>query len=198
MKRVIVFLALSAIALFSLSCEEAGDGGAFSYPHPDQATWVYGIDVPGIGTLAYQDSLMWTLDGTYDHPTAGTVQWFDNYTYDETSDTWEYDFSYYLLVTNDEVRFYYDDTSSYYTFLKMPLKVGDEWQVSAAETAKVLAQENVTVPVGTFNNCYKIQYSLSGSPYMNLWFPSGVGGWGVQIEWIGLGTFTLSLFNLPS
>jgi len=81
MKRVIVFLALSAIALFSLSCEEVGDGGAFSYPHPDQATWTFSQYIPDTGTLGYEESNRWMLNGTYNHPTAGTIQIFESYSY---------------------------------------------------------------------------------------------------------------------
>ena len=199
MKRVIVFLALSAIGLFSLSCEQVGVIVPFSYPHPEGGRWVYGRDVT---TTAYQDIEYFQINGTYNHPTAGTVQRLDEYNYDPNTQEWVYINTYYLLVTSNEVRYYYDDTNNHDIPLKLPPSINQEWNFSSYDTyytAKVIAQENVTVPAGSFNNCYKVQYSHQGSAYLNVWFANGIGGiYGVQVEWIGDVTWTLSSYNLPS
>ncbi|MCP4230112.1 MAG: hypothetical protein GY771_08185, partial [bacterium] len=64
--------------------------------------------------------------------------------------------------------------------------------------ATVVAVEDVTVPAGTFEDCYKIEYyyeSLSQGKGINtIWYASGVGGrYGVDE-----GFYSLSSYNLPS
>lgn len=196
MKIITTILALLAIGLFSLSCDGEGEG-TFSYPHPEGAEWTFSQYMLDTGTLRYEESNRWILNGTYNHPTAGTVQIFESYSYNFDTQQWEYISSDYMLVTSEEVRFYEDDSDDYDLFLDFPLEVGKEWTVSE-ETAKVIAQQDVSIPAGIFNNCYKIQYSDNGEPYLNIWLPSGVGGVGVQMEYIGFRTLKLSSYNLPS
>ena len=201
MKRAIIVLALSAIGLFSLSCDgdNGGDGGAFSYPHPDGGRWTYDTDIT---TTAYEYAFQYQINGTYNHPTAGTVQRVDCYEYDPGTQHWDYYETYYLLVTDNEVRYYQGVTDYHEIMLKLPPSVGQEWNYHSDDTdytAKVIAQEDVSVPAGSFNDCYKVEYSHQGSVLLNIWYAGGVGGfWGVQLEWRGYFSATLSSYNLPS
>src|SRR6185295_12351708 len=65
------------------------------------------------------------------------------------------------------------------TFLKLPLREGDETKFSignARFSMKVEGFESVTVPAGTFKNCYKLSQTSEGSPQVKtFWLASGVG-----------------------
>jgi hypothetical protein len=87
-------------------------------------------------------------------------------------------FESYLRVTDADVKFYgsptYPSTVETSIFLVFPLKVGSKWNTYGTTEANVIAQENVMVPLGTYNNCFKVQYG-SGSMITYMWFGKNVG-----------------------
>lgn len=204
MKYKLSLIFISLMFLFTLSCDSEGEnGGEFSYPHPDQAEWIYTFQAGSTSTSPYSVyDEHWVLNGTYDHPYGGTTQILEYYMYNSSSQEWERWDTWYMLVTSEEVRFYPNSDSGIYgTLLKFPLSVGKEWDtgyIYNAESAKVVGQEDVTTPAGIFNNCYKVEYYAKGFTQFTVWFPSGVGCWGAKTDVVGWGTLTLHSYNLPS
>ncbi len=59
------------------------------------------------------------------------------------------------------------------TVLALPLEKDKTWQVDSTTTAKVLVEENVTVPAGTFK-AWKVEQTTQGIP-IYYWFAEGTG-----------------------
>jgi hypothetical protein len=79
---------------------------------------------------------------------------------------------YYLLVY-DDLADVDPDTS-----LALPFGTGNTWVVYADTTdtltAEVLGRETVTVPAGSYNSCWNVEYSSLGQA-QNDWFAENVG-----------------------
>ena len=85
----------------------------------------------------------------------------------------------YLLLTDDYL-FVYDDLADTDpdTSLALPFGAGNAWVVYADTTdtlsAEVLGQETVTVPAGSYNGCWNVEYTSLGQT-QNDWFAQDVG-----------------------
>jgi len=85
----------------------------------------------------------------------------------------------YLLET-DEYLLIYDDLADTMpdTSLVLPFVDGNSWTVYADSVdtliAEVLGQEAVTVPAGTFDDCWVVEYTSLGQTQHN-WFARDVG-----------------------
>jgi len=97
----------------------------------------------------------------------------------------------YYCSTDQGIFSYSTDLSTEFLSLPSSLKVGSSWTVgpvtetvdtrsfSCSETWWVISRESVTIPAGTFNNCYKIGREMImdgekiGESY--LWLAPGVG-----------------------
>lgn len=85
----------------------------------------------------------------------------------------------YLLLTDDYLLVYNDlaDTDPD-TSLKLPFNVGKTWVVYADTTdtltAEVIDVEAVTVPAGSYDHCYNVEYTSLGQT-QNDWFAEDVG-----------------------
>lgn len=71
--------------------------------------------------------------------------------------------TYYVAETDTSVLRYsslYDTIPD--VMLQFPLEVGNTWLVSGYTTAAVLGRERVSVPAGTYNNCFEVAYIYYG------------------------------------
>ena len=197
--RVVAAIVLSvAVVSLLVSCGDDDDepigptAPTFTYPHANGSEWIYSFEGA--------DSIRYVISGTYEHPAAGTTQKLISYVF--VTDGWEKYDTQYLKVTDFDMRLYLDDTSSsYYMFLKFPLKVGKQWDAGKGYTANVSSKEDITVPAGSFG-CYKIDYTSTGWS-MTFWWPSKVGGMGAKNYGLwNIGgkpiTIELASYNLPT
>lgn len=85
----------------------------------------------------------------------------------------------YLLETDDYLLVYNDlaDTDPD-TSLVLPIEAGNTWVVYADTTdtliAEVMDQETTTVPAGTYNDCWNVEYTSLGQA-QNDWFALDIG-----------------------
>ena len=102
-----------------------------------------------------------------------TMIWDDTTTMPNSVDTT------YIQAT-DEYIFIYDDLADIApdTSLALPIEQGNTWTVYADTTdtltAEVIEQVDITVPAGTYANCWDIQYTSLGQTQDN-WFALDVG-----------------------
>ena len=85
----------------------------------------------------------------------------------------------YLLETEDHLLVYDDlDDTEPDTSLVLPFETGNTWTVYADTmdtlTAEVIGQETATVPAGTYNDCWNVEYISMGQTQNN-WFALDVG-----------------------
>jgi hypothetical protein len=85
----------------------------------------------------------------------------------------------YLLETEDHLLVYDDlDDTDPDTSLVLPFATGNTWIVYADTTdtltAEVIDQETATVPAGTYNDCWNVEYASLGQT-QNDWFALDVG-----------------------
>jgi hypothetical protein len=84
------------------------------------------------------------------------------------------------LLENDDYLLIYDDLADTLpdTSLVLPIEQGNAWVVYADSvdtlTAEVVGQETVTVPAGTYDDCWDIEYTSLGQTQHN-WFALDVG-----------------------
>ncbi len=122
-----------------------------------------------------------TTEITSETVTNNNVEVFEQVTtmvWDDTMMTNSVDTT-YIQVTDDYVLIYNDladiapDTS-----LVLPIEQGNTWTVYAdaadTMTAEVIEQADVTVPAGSYEDCWDIQYTSLGQTQDN-WFADGVG-----------------------
>lgn len=67
-----------------------------------------------------------------------------------------------------------DPTTEASTMYAFPLTIGSTWSGIYA-TFEVLAIENVTVPAGTYSNCFKVRQYNSSTSYSDTWLAENVG-----------------------
>jgi hypothetical protein len=85
----------------------------------------------------------------------------------------------YIQETEDYILIYYDLTDTEPdTSLALPIEAGNTWTVYADTTdtltAEVIGQDDVTVPAGTYNDCWDITYTSLGQTQDD-WFAPDVG-----------------------
>jgi hypothetical protein len=93
----------------------------------------------------------------------------------------------YVLKTPNEIRRYYflGDTLFYSVYLKFPLAIGNAWAVTAFDSIqyydsmRVTGKGTVTVPAGTFRDCYRILHKYFNGredpSVSELWFAPNAG-----------------------
>ncbi len=82
-------------------------------------------------------------------------------------------------LQNVNALFWYPDLKggAYYQVLKYPPKVGDSWLFDpfASVKASYALKESVTVPKGTFKDCFCAEIKGEGGAFQRVWFKPGVG-----------------------
>lgn len=217
MKRVLISLipTIIILSIFVVACDEgAGGGGEEFYPTPDGANWIYDIwemdtyssdsENSNLGLLnvisnyatTQEDQLTMRINGTAQHQTAGNVDILEG-----AIDGSEFAILYYIFVDQNEGRWYYAlDDDTHWLLLKFPLTSGKTWNFDLyglTYEAKIIGEESVTVPAGTFDNCIKIEYKYEGILVDRIWFSANVGM--VRIyEPMSYVDLQLSIYNLPT
>jgi len=195
MKRLLISLipTIIILSIFVVACDKKGEGGGEEfYPTPDGATWTYSISLTGdylsdsensnFGLLniisnyatTQQSQTTMRINGTDQHQTAGTVDILE-----ASVDDSPFIIVYYIFIDENEGRWYYAlDDDTHWLLLKFPLTSGKTWDFDlygSTVTAKIIGEESVTVPAGTFKNCIKIEYSQEGIVGDRIWFSADVG-----------------------
>ena len=69
--------------------------------------------------------------------------------------------TYYIADTDTSILRYYslNDTIPD-VMLEFPLEIGNSWIVGGSQTAAVLGREPVSVPAGTYYNCFEVAYAV--------------------------------------
>lgn len=194
MKYFHALILIPVIILFSAGCSQnlsssGSDGGREYFPNTDGYSWTYRMSVSGTTETA---TARMTFTGT---TTVGgtTVQiWRSESIYTTGTITAES----LIKVTDSAVTQYGTPTypsSTPSTVIAFPLNVGSRWYTYGTVEAIVTAQENVIVPSGTFNNCYKISSTL-GSNSSDLWLGKNVGIV-KMLTTSTYGTYTLELIS---
>ena len=169
------FISLLSVAIV---CGSASDSHAQSY-YPDEVgnTWVLhstdGIDervvtIEGTETIG-NESLKVISDGTY--PVSDPTNSNPNKFFIKTEPDGVLIFRVTATVQGFDVTINYSPPQ---TFLPVPIGLNSEWTVTGEakllglpieiiNVAKVVAVEPVVVPVGTFQDCLKIEQHLSSS-----------------------------------
>ena len=75
------------------------------------------------------------------------------------------------------------------TVAALPPEVGKTWNVDDSTTAEYIGQESVTVPAGTFSNCWKMVNIESTSDTTWIYVAENVGP--VKINWTGVEADTI-------
>lgn len=70
------------------------------------------------------------------------------------------------------------------TVAALPPEVGKTWNVDDSTTAEYIGQESVTVPAGTFSDCWKMVQIESTNDTVWIYVADNVGP--VKINWIGV------------
>ncbi|NQT29546.1 MAG: hypothetical protein HQ596_03130 [Candidatus Saganbacteria bacterium] len=80
---------------------------------------------------------------------------------------------YYYRVTDSAVYYYgsYGNQGPEATYLVFPLEIGNSWVYSGTSEVLVEDIEDVTVPAGTYSNCYKLSSTGGGL----MWLAQNVG-----------------------
>ncbi|MGQ9465465.1 MAG: TapB family protein [bacterium] len=158
MKKLLVFV---PIALLIIGC---GGGEKDYFPLTEGNTWNYrAIATTTIGDSTFSDTgtvkMEITAKTTLNNGTEVYEQIFTMVQERDTS---------YLQETDDYLLSYDDkaDTKPD-TLIAFPLEEGKTWTVSKdssyTETAKAMGKESVTVPAGTYDDCWKIEYISTSS-----------------------------------
>lgn len=163
MRKVILSIAIISFILLSVSC------GPKSLPFPlkEENAWIYEdkdgnmltYKIVGSKMNKEKEQILYHY-GTFREGTMGKIDYY---------------------FQTEEGLFYYDKLTSKKAIpsLKYPLKEGAEWSYGEGESKinfKVLAVEDVSVPAGDFNDCYKIEYKIaSGDFSMVEWFCPQIG-----------------------
>lgn len=168
---IIVFCVL-VIGLAGCNVTTSGTttGGREYFPNTDGYSWSYrttSTSTPDVYTTRM------TFDGTAAVGSVVVQVARTEYTLGTLTNTYES----YLRVTDTGVFAY--GSSSYptteaSTLYAFPLEVGNSW-TTIYSTCEVLARENVTTPLGTYNNCFKIRSQGSSSSYGDVWLAPNVG-----------------------
>lgn len=160
MKKLLVFV---PIALLIIGC---GGGEKNYYPLTEGNTWNYRtITTMTIGDSTSSDTSSMTTEITVKTTlNNGTEVYEQIMTMEGSTDTS------YVQETDDYILSYEDkaDTEPD-TMVALPLEEGKTWTVLAdstyTETGKAIGKESVTVPAGTYDDCWKIAYIYADSAF---------------------------------
>jgi hypothetical protein len=181
-----VFILCTVLVIFAgllIGCSQETNtgsttGGREYFPNTDGYSWTYRVSSPATTETA---TMKFTAAGT---TTAGgvTVQKIRaEMTYGSSVSTMEA----LVRVTETDVSLYSSVTVTTPEVSKMiafPLSVGSSWIVyrsaSVTQEASVVAQENITVPAGSYTGCFKMRmpsFSLYGASTIETWLAKNVG-----------------------
>lgn len=160
MKKLLVFVPL---ALLIIGC---GGGEKNYFPLTEGNTWNYRIVTKmTIGDSTISDTGSVKTEITVKTALNNGTEVFEQVmTSDMSSDTS------YVQETDDYILSYDDkaDTAPD-TLISLPLEEGKTWTISKdlsyTQTAKAIGKESVTVPAGTYDDCWKIADIYSDSAF---------------------------------
>jgi hypothetical protein len=199
-RLLVSILAVALILALSLlvSCSSNNQGTSLPYyPHGDQSRWTYKTTYSLKDEIYY---LQYIFNGAATHDQGFTVQ---------VLELWVQDVglvgTQYIVADSSKVDVYEStsDTNPMH-LLKFPLMIGNTWRVfddgddiQKSLVATVVTTENVVVPAGQFNGCYKVSIisEIDPSYYSYYWYDSTVGK--VKAYTVNLAEGT-SLFELNS
>lgn len=146
-------------------------GGSEYFPHEDTYSWRYNHSESTTGEVTETKA---TFTGTASVDSISAQIFTHEYNVG-TPSAQKFDVLY--KVTDTAVLQYGLATSPMtdpLTYLAFPLEVGKSWMMGGTKV-QVVAIETVTVPAGTFNNCFKISYPSTGYEYSYTWLAPNVG-----------------------
>ncbi|MBU0687433.1 MAG: DUF3108 domain-containing protein [Candidatus Margulisbacteria bacterium] len=209
-KFVIGFSVLLCFALFVIGCAtvSGGGGGSNYFPASDGNSWRHLDNNEGTQYVTVEGNKVITTRGDSVSAMDVTTKIFKSTTV-STSGGYSYSESYY--VVNDSGVYYYGSSSGTTTegqpFFEFPLVLGNSWTVTQGGgytfIASVEGQEDVTVPAGTYSDCFKVVFrpyvgSVLQPGYINFWLADGVGQVKYEISIGGAaGLVQLTWTNLP-
>ena len=196
MRKTLILTVLFSTALILVNCDLFGLNGDF-YPMTIGSTW----DVTGSITTAPADAAPDTIQtstgrsevtGTAELTGGGEVVRFVHIdsTFLRTPETTYVSFdTSYARQTDSYILAYssLDDTEAD-TALALPLELNKTWQVRVSGdttvTGTVVAREDVTVPAGTYRDCWKVEMTTTigaDTPLsMYYWYADGIG----RVRWL--------------
>lgn len=120
-----------------------------------------------------------------------------NTTIKSTGQTTSSTSTYYLYDAGDYILSYakLDDTKPD-TVLALPLEAGKTWHPDSGVTAKVIAEEDVTVEAGDYK-AWKVEYNIAGFISYS-WLAKGVGSVHTHAEHTVVGIKTITDVELTS
>lgn len=155
-----------------------GGGGTNYYPHADGYGWTYNR---AMSTTSEVETLYSTIEGTTMVGTLSVQVLKSTSVVSSGSSTYET----LYRVANDAVYFYGNPSTAspevYIRMLTFPIQVGNTWEDRPGGTliysSEVVALENVTTPLSTFTNCYKVvtTYSTIVLNTLEAWYAPDVG-----------------------
>jgi len=183
MKKYLLVLFLVAISTMMIGCNitssgGSSGGGAEYFPNTNGNSWTF-KSVGTQNTPSSATTLIATTEMTVDGTTtvdSMTVQIFRSV----STSSYGVSTSEALVLVNSNGVYTYGSVSSpsteAITTMEFPLSVGSRWTGYGTSEVEVVAKETVTVPAGTFNNCYKLS-SITGNPSQvsYLWVGPNVG-----------------------
>lgn len=206
MKKV-MFVALACAAILILSCDLFGGKEENYFPTTVGSKWDYTgvVLLDTSGTDAAPDTIQTMdinqvankkdkLDSGEDVTEMVTTMTF-HIKYPVES-TYTQTFTSYVRETDNAILTYESkaDTAPD-TSLVLPLAKDKTWHMSADVIAKVLLQEDVTVPAGTYKKAWKIeQSSTGGGEKQYFWYANNIGM--AKVYWQeteGTATVTVSI-----
>ncbi|MDH4211786.1 MAG: hypothetical protein OEV79_10120 [candidate division WOR-3 bacterium] len=192
MRKLFIFILLTSIAIFLINC--GGEEEENYYPLSIGNEWNYEVtmtvDIPDTSytfTGDSQDRIVGTTQlaggmSVFEFATAITLNGYSG------NDT------FYIRGTDTAVYLYetLDDTLPD-TYLEFPIENGRTWIVNSAETAVVLGSIDISVPAGTYNDCWEIAY-IGEDDTIFVYLANGIGEVkGYAIDAYADTTVTLSL-----
>ncbi|OGC38800.1 hypothetical protein A2Y85_08045 [candidate division WOR-3 bacterium RBG_13_43_14] len=172
MKKLVLSLAL---VLLIIGC--GGEKAVFPLTVGNE--WTYGLsvitettDTSGVvaDTMTATTTSQINSETTLDDSTAA----FENISSMEYDDTLMTDFTdtSYVVETDDYILGYdsKSDTEPDTLFV-LPVEEGNTWAQNSTTTAVVLGKEDVTVPAGTYNDCWEIGYITTGETTYTYYAP---------------------------
>ncbi|MFC1571291.1 hypothetical protein ACFL31_01915 [Candidatus Margulisiibacteriota bacterium] len=184
--QILVLLVVVMVAAGCSTVQQSSSGGGASYfPHADGYTWRYAHTDGSTSTSTFEGT---TLVGT------ATPQVFKSALTSVSGSTSTME-AYYRIDDTGVYQYPSLATTEMFTLLSFPFDVGDSWKyidlailvadpdgttstLTYVATASVLAEEDVTVPAGTFS-CYQVKYfatvgSYEADPFY-IWYSENVG-----------------------
>lgn len=178
MRRMMLLLPVLCL-IIGCGSEDTADG---FFPVAVGNVWTYDMTYRMIvmDTIEYLGTS--TTEITGEAVTNSNVEVFEQVTsmiWDDTTMMTNSADTTYIYLSDDHMLIYNDladlapDTS-----LVLPVEQGNTWTVYAdtadTMTAEVIEQADVTVPAGTYEDCWDIQYTSLGQTQDN-WFADGIG-----------------------